>query len=130
MQGCFHHVDMLAFFIFILANAIICFFAIFVLVTVDVVCVKSVRLKHIDCLYHFLQLNYRGLLAQILIYGDKESNQGPTQNDFKSLYGRSKKMKVFKGTLKKFDLSENSNISVSSDRKVQNIFFNTILSLS
>ena len=76
---------MLAFFIFVFANAIM-FFAIFILVTYDV-CVKSVRLKHIDCLYHFLELNYLGLnlnflkLAQLLIHGDMESNQGPTQND-------------------------------------------------
>ena len=53
-QGCLHHVDMLAFFIFVFADAVIFFFAIFVLVTVDVVYVKSVKLKHIYCLYHFL----------------------------------------------------------------------------
>ena len=58
------------------------FFAIFVSVTFDVVCLKSVRLKHIDRFSHFLELNYRGLnfnvlkLTQLLIDGDEESIHG------------------------------------------------------
>ena len=83
------------------------FFAIFVFVTFDVVCLKSVGLKHCDCLSHFLGLNYTGLnlnflrLAQLLIDGDIESNPGPTQNDCRSPRGRPKKIKVFKGIPKK-----------------------------
>ena len=94
------------------------FFAIFVFVTIDIVSLKSVslksvRLKHSDCLSHFLELNYRGLslnflkLAQLLIDGDVESNPGPTQNDCTSPSGRLKKIRVFKGTTKTFDFSEN-----------------------
>ena len=55
------------------------FFAIFVMVAFDVVCLKLVRLKHIDYFSHFLELIYRGLnldflkLAQLLIDGDIES---------------------------------------------------------
>ena len=55
------------------------FFAIFVLVTFDVLYLKSVRLEH------FLELNYQGLnlnflkLVQLLIDDDIESNPGPTQ---------------------------------------------------
>ena len=48
-------------------------FTLFLLVAFDVVYVNSVRVKHIDCSYHFL-LNYRGLnflrVAQHLIEGD------------------------------------------------------------
>ena len=93
-----HCFDLLTFFIFVFANAIICFFAIFVFVTCDFVCLKSVRLKHRDCLSHFVDLNYRGLnlnflrLAQLLIDGNVESNPGPTQNDCKSPHGRKKKI--------------------------------------
>ena len=49
------------------------FFAIFVFVTFDVVYLKSVRLKHSDCLSLFLDVNYRGLnlnflrLAQLMV---------------------------------------------------------------
>ena len=105
------------------------FFAIFVFVTFDVVCLKSVGLKHCDCLSHFLGLNYTGLnlnflrLAQLLIDGDIESNSGPTQNDCRSPRGRPKKIKVFKGIPKKFDLSENNNVNAASSPKVQNVFF-------
>ena len=66
------------------------FFAIFVLVTFDVLCLKSVRLNYIDCFFHFLEYNYRELnlnflkLAHLLIDGDVESNPGPTQNDCNS----------------------------------------------
>ena len=83
------------------------FFAIFVFVTFDVVCLKSVRLKHSDCLSHILDLNYRGLnlnflkLAQLLIDGNVNSNPGPTQNECKSPRGCPKKIKFFKGTPKK-----------------------------
>ena len=79
---------------------------------------------HIDCFSHFLELNYRGLnlnflkLAQPLIDGDVESNPGPTQNDCKSPHGCPKKIRVFKGTTKKFDLSENINVNIASYSKV------------
>ena len=88
------------------------FFAIFIFVTIDIVSLKSVRLKHSDCLSHFLELNYRGLslnflkLAQLLIDGDVESNPGSTQNDCTSPSGRLKKIRVFQGTTKTFDFSE------------------------
>ena len=36
------------------------FFALFMLVTIDVVYVNTVRFKHIDSSCHFLELNYRG----------------------------------------------------------------------
>ena len=84
----------------------------------------------------FLDLNYRVLnlnflrIAQLLIDGDAESNAGPTQNDYRSPCGRPKKMKVFKGTPKKFYRSESSNVNVASSQKVQNIFVNAIQPLS
>ena len=74
-------------------------------------------------------LNYRGLnlnflkLAQLLIDSDEESNPGPTQNDCKSPRGRPKKIRVFKGTARKFDLSENININVASYPNVKSVFF-------
>ena len=106
--------------------------ALFMLVTIDVVYVNTVRFKHIDCSCYFLQLNYRGYnlkLKQLLIHGDIESNLGPTQNDCKSPVGRPKKIKVFEGTAKKCDLTENK-VNVASDPKVQNCFFNTIQPVS
>ena len=78
---------MLTFFNFVFASVIIYFFAIFVLVTFDVLCLKSVRLKHMGCFSHFLELNFQGLnhnflkLAPLLIDGDVESNPGSAQND-------------------------------------------------
>ena len=60
------------------------FFAMFILVTFDVLCLKSVRLNHIDCFPRFLVLNYLGLnldflkLAQLLNDGDVVSNPGLT----------------------------------------------------
>ena len=36
-------------------------FTVFVLVTFDVACLNSVGLKHIDCSFHFHELNCRGL---------------------------------------------------------------------
>ena len=75
------------------------------LVTIDVVYVNTVRFKHINSSCYFLELNYRGYnlnflkLKQLLIDGDIESNPGPTQN------GRPKKNKVFRGTVKKCDLT-------------------------
>ena len=87
-------------------------FAIFILATFDVVCLKSVRLKHSDCLSHFLDLNWKGLnlnlliLGQLLTDGDIESNPGPTQNNYKSPGGCSKKIKKCQ---KKCDVCENSN---------------------
>ena len=116
LEVCFpldiRHFDMLPFFAFVFANAIMCFSAIFVFVTFDAAYVKPVSLKHSDCSSHFLDVNYRGLnlnclrLAKPLIDGDVESNPGPTQNDCKSPRGRPKKIKVFKGTSTTFDLSK------------------------
>ena len=63
------------------------FCALFMLVTIDVVYVNTVRFKYIDSSCHFIELNYRGhnlnflKLKQLLIDGDIESNPGPTQND-------------------------------------------------
>ena len=110
------------------------FFVIFVFVTFEVVYLKSVRLKHSDCSSHFLDVTYRGLnlnflrLAQLLTDGDLESNPGPTQNNCESPSGPPKKLKVFKGTPKTFDLSNSSNINVARSPKLQNVFLNTILS--
>ena len=90
------------------------------------------RLKYSDCFFHFLEYNYRELnlnflkLAHLLIDGDVESNPGPTQNDCNSPRGRPKKIRVFKRTAKKFDLSENINVNIPSYPEVQNVFFNTI----
>ena len=103
------------------------FCALFMLVTIDVVYVNTVRFKYIDSSCHFIELNYRHnlnflKLKQLLIDGDIESNPGPTQNDCKSSVGRPKKMKVFKGTAKKCDVTENK-VNVASDLKVQNCFF-------
>ena len=77
---------------------------------------------------YFLELNYRGYnrnflkLKQLLIDGDIESNPGPTQNDCKSPVGRPKKIKLFKGTAKNCDLTENK-VNVASDPEVQNCVF-------
>ena len=71
------------------------------------------KFKDIDSSCHFLELNYIGFnlnflkLKQLLIDDEIESNPGPTQNDCKSPVGRPDKIKVFKGTAKKCDLSEN-----------------------
>ena len=80
MQGRIHHFHMLTFsFLYVPVPLCEGFFAIFVLVTFDVLYLKSVRLEH------FLELNYRGLnlnflkLVQLLIDDDIESNPGPTQ---------------------------------------------------
>ena len=111
------------------------FFALFMLVTIDVVYVNTVRFKYIDSSCHFLELNYRGCnlnflkLKQLLIDGDIESNPGPTQNDCKSPVGHPKKIKEFKGTAKKCDLTENK-VNVANDPEVQNCFFNTIQPVS
>ena len=101
------------------------FFALFMLVTTDIVYVNTVRFKHIDSSCHFLELNYRGYnlnflrLEQLLIDGDIESNPGSTQNDCKSPVAHPEKIKMFKGTPKKCDHSEN-NVNVASGPKVQN----------
>ena len=123
------------FFIVVFANTITCSFCIILLVTIDVFYINSVRLKYIDSSCHFLELNYRGYnlyflkLKQLLINGEIESNPWPTQNDCKSPVGLPKKIKVFKGTAKKCDLSEN-NVNVASGPKIQNCFFNTIQPVS
>ena len=99
------------------------FFALFLLVIIDVVYINLVRFKHIDSSCHFLELNYRWCnlnflkFKQLLVDGYKESNPGPTQNDCKSSVERPKKIKVFKGTVKKCDLSEN-NVHVASGPKL------------
>ena len=95
----------------------------FILVTIDLVYVNSVRFKHINCPYCFLELNYRSFnLKQRLIDEDIESNPGPTQNDCKPLVGRPRKIKVFKGTKKNCGLSENINVNVPSDLRAQYFF--------
>ena len=48
------------------------------------------------------------------------------KNDCKSPRGLLKKIKLFKGTPKKFDFSENSNVNAAGYPKVQNLFFHTI----
>ena len=105
------------------------------LVTIDFVYVNTVRFQHIDSSYHFLELLYKGYnlnflkLKELLTDGDIESNPGPTQNDCKSPVGCPKKIKVFKGTAEKCDLTENK-VNVASDPKVQNCFFNAIQPVS
>ena len=88
------------FFVIVFANAL---FALFLLVTIDVVYINWVRFKHIDSSCHFPELNYRRFnflkLKQLLIDGDIESNPGPTQNDCKSPVGCPNKIKLFKGTI-------------------------------
>ena len=75
-------------------------FTLFSLVTIDVAYVNSIRFKHIYSLYHFLELNYKGLnlnfliLKQLLIDSDIESNPRPTQNVCNSPVGRKKKIKL------------------------------------
>ena len=94
-----------------------------------------VRFKHMDSSGHFLELNCRWYnlnflkVKQLLIDCDIESNPVPSQNDCKSPVGCPKKIKVFKGTGKKCDLSEN-NVNVASGPKVQKIFFNAIQPVS
>ena len=106
-------------FIVVFTNTV---FALFVLVTIDVVHINSLILNHIDSSCHFLGLNYRGLnlnflkLKQLLICGDVESNLMPTQKDCKSSGGRPKKIKIFQRTPKNCDLSENINFNVASDQ--------------
>ena len=61
-------------------------------------------------------------MKQLLINVDIESTLGPTQNDCKSPVWHPKKIKMFKGTAKKSDLTENK-FNVASDPKAQNCFF-------
>ena len=56
---------MLTFFVFVFANAIMCFFAIFVFVTFDAVYLKSVRLKHSGLIF----LTYI-IEGSVLIFSD------------------------------------------------------------
>ena len=51
-----------------------------------------------------------------------ESNPGPTQSDCESPVGYLKKTKVFKGTVKKCDLSEN-NVNIAIGPKLKKLFF-------
>ena len=134
MREYLHHFVILTFFIVVFANTLHAVFALFLLVTIDVVYVRSMKFKHVDFLCHFFELNYRGLnlnflKLKLLTDGGTESNPGPTQNDFKSPIGHLKKIKVFKGTAKKCDPSENS-VNVASDPKAQNCFFNRIQPVS
>ena len=69
------------------------YFALFLLVIINVVYVNSVRFKHIDTSCHSIELNYRGYnlnflkLKQLLIDADIESNPGPTKNNCRSPVG-------------------------------------------
>ena len=66
--------------------------------------------KSVGCLCYLLLSNYEGLnlnlskRRQLLVDSDVESNPGPSQNYYKSLQGRPKKIKVFRGTPKKLIL--------------------------
>ena len=108
-------------------------FALFLLVTIDVAFVNSVRFKRIDSSCHFLQFNYRGYnlrfpkLKQLPTDADIESNSGPAQSDCKSPVGCPKKIKVFKGTAKKCDHEDSVNVASASGTK---LFFNTIQPVS
>ena len=132
---CVHHFVILTFSIVAFVNTITCSFALFILVTIDVIYVNSVRFKHIDSSCNFLELTYRGhnfnflKLKQLFKDDDIESNPGPIQNDCKSAVGHPKKVKVFKGTAKKSDFGKN-NVNIASDSKVQKGFLNTIESVS
>ena len=55
-----------------------------------------------------------------------QSNLGHTQNYFRSPSRHPEKVELVKGTPKKCNRSENINVNVASDRKVQQTFFNTI----
>ena len=73
--------------------------ALFMLVTIDVVYVNTVRFKHIDSSCYFFQLNCRGYnlkLKQLLIDGDIESNPGPTQMIVNLQLGSQRKLKCLK----------------------------------
>ena len=80
--------------------------------------------KYIDCSYHFLEIYCRRLnlnilkLVQLLIDGNMDSGSGPTQNDCKSPRGRSQN--VFKGALKKRDLSGKIYFILHSDPNIEN----------
>ena len=84
-------------------------FGLFLLVTINIVYINSVRFKRIDSPWDFLELYCRGynlyfLKLKQLIDVDIESNPGPSQNECKSPVGYLKKMKAFKGTVKKLIL--------------------------
>ena len=80
--------------------------------------------KSVGCLCYLLLSNYEGLSLnlskrrQLLVDGDVKSNPGPSQNYYKSPRGRSKKIKVFRGTTTKTDLVSDSvkvDFSVTRD---------------
>ena len=78
-------------------------FALFILVTIDVVYVNSARFKHVgfSCQFSWVKLQrVQSLLKlkQLIRDGDMESNPGPTQNDSKSPFGCKRKIKIFKAT--------------------------------
>ena len=77
------------------------------------------KLQKAKSLYFQINTTY------ILIDGNIESNPEPTQNNCKSYIGRPKKIKLFKGTVKKCDLRKNK-VNVASDPNVQffSIWFN------
>ena len=98
----------------------------YLLVTIDVVYTNTVRFKHTDPSWHFLELNCRGYLnflklKQLFIDSDITSNSEPMQNDCRSPPGCWKKIKVFKEQQKKCDLNE-SKVNVASYSKIQNCF--------
>ena len=66
MREYLHHFVILTFFIVVFANTLHAVFALFLLVTIDVVYVRSMKFKHVDFLCHFFELNYRGLNLNFL----------------------------------------------------------------
>ena len=92
-SGNVHIILFLLFSLLYLPTLLHAFFALFMLVTIDIVYVNTVRFKHFDSSCHFLELNYRGynlnflILKQVLTDDDIESNPGPTQIDSKSPVG-------------------------------------------
>ena len=109
--------------------------ALFILITIDVIHVTLARVNHTDTSRHFLESAYRRhnlnffKLKKLFNDVDTESNPWPAQNDCKSAVECPKKNKMFKGTAKKCDLSENS-INIDSDPKVQTCLFNAVESIS
>ena len=87
------------FLLFYLPILLHAFFELLMLEKIDVVYVNTVRFKHIDSSCYFFQLNCRGYnlkLKQLLIYGDIESNPGPTQMIVNLQLGSQRKLKCLK----------------------------------
>ena len=105
-------------------------FGLFLLVTINIVYINSVRFKHIDSPWNLLELYCRGynlcfLKLKQLIDVDIEPNPGPSQNEYKSPVGCPKKMKAFKGTVKKLILVKTMLILLVVQR-CKTVLFNTI----